>query len=249
VAAPVAPARPAEKPLKKTWRMIRHLPRMVYYWARGTLRLTGRIIVGLTRRIRSWLRHGEGYSFLRGVPALLACGAVVWALLAPSFLRTSRTAQYALRLESALRRGELEEAELCAERLVRDTKESPFYLYAYANILYERGERNRALAIMNQLAPIDAPGYGPAQLWTARRMLAKTGLSAEETKEVEQRLLWASKEDASMRGAQALLVGYYSALGKPEWAEQHLRAGGALEANAQLKAALSFALHGDMEKA
>jgi tetratricopeptide (TPR) repeat protein len=249
VVAPVTtPARPAEKPLKRIARFFRRLPRSIYFWTKSALLLNGRLLLTMGKGFRSWLRHGEGYSLIRGLPALLACCAVLWALLMPYFARYSRTLHYAAKLSSAIRMGELEEAELCAERLVRDTKGTPFYLFAYASILYERGEHARALAIMNSMAPADAPGYGLSQLWMVRRMMVQKQSSADAAKELERRLLWATRDDESAQGAQALLVRYYSSMGKPDAAEAFLHSGGS-DAGSQLNVAMSYALKGDSEKA
>lgn len=241
-------ARPVEKPLKRLARSIRRLPRKVLLWLRHTFILVGRGVRGSWAWFRGWLRFGEGYSFLRGVPAVIACAAVIWALLAPYFQRVPRSARYAVRLATAVRNGDLQEAELCAERLVHDTKGTPFYVYAYAKLLWEQGERARALALMNRIAPPDASGYGPAQLWQAHRLLVQKDLSPESIKELERRLLWASKEEGSSGAAQALLVGFYSRTGKLQSAEEHLQNATSTDGGAQLNLALNFALTGDQER-
>ena len=167
-----SPPRPAERPFKRLARMVREIPRAVLLWAWSCVFLAGRIARGSWRGFRAWLRFGHGYTLMRGLPALLACAAVVWALLMPSFHRLPKTVLYRQRLDVALRAGDLEEAELCAERLVRETKGSPTYLFAYACILADKGERGRCLAVKQQLAPPESPGYGPAHHWLAPRLIA-----------------------------------------------------------------------------
>ena len=246
---PVTPRRPSERPLKRFVRFVRHIPRALFWWAWSCIFLAGRIVRGSRYGFLAWLRFGHGYTLMRGLPALLACGAVVWALLMPSFLRLPRSVLYRQRLDTAVRAGDFEEAELCAARLVRDTKGNPAYVFAYACILADKGERGRCLAVMHQLAPLDSPGYGPAQLWLARRLIAQKDPTAESIKEMENRLIWASKQESSAAAARALLLRYYCGIAQPTKAEEQFSVSAAAEPEAQLNLALAYAVRGDRENA
>ncbi len=167
----------------------------------------------------------------------------------PYFHRTGAIGQYLERFSAAVRNNDVEEAELCAERLVHDSKGNSNYLFAYATILADKGERSRALAIMNQLAPADAPGYGPAQLWTANRLLARKDASPEILKEIEKRLIWASHDPAMPAPAHALMIRYYVGMGKLDRAEDQMSSGGGSAPGAQAGRCAAFALRGNQEKA
>ncbi|CAN5524953.1 hypothetical protein BH10PLA2_BH10PLA2_22040 [soil metagenome] len=246
---PVVPPRPAEKPLKRIWRFVKRLPRNTYYSIVGTGRLTRRATYATYRGLRYWLRHGNGYTFLRGVPALLVCCAVIWALMLPYFHRTSRMVRYLERLDRAVRAGDMEEAQLCAERLINDTRGNPFYRFAYASILAERGEHARAVAAMRELAPLSSTGYGPAQLWLAQLLLTQKNPSSDALKEIETRLLLATRDESCSKAAEALLIRYYCGAGSLDRAEGHIFGAGIDAAAPQLTLALAFAARGDREKA
>ncbi|HEV8058955.1 MAG TPA: hypothetical protein VGP68_03735 [Gemmataceae bacterium] len=249
-ALPVAlPARAADRPLKRLGRTVRRLPRTTFRWSWSCLLLARRTARRGWRGFRAWLRFGHGYTFVRGFPALLACALVVWALLMPGFNKAGPIGQYAERFDAAVQRNDIVEAELCAERLVRDSKGNSLYLFAYAIILADKGEGSRALAIMNKLAPADAPGYGPAQLWTANRLLARKDPSPETLKEVEKRLIWASRDESSAPAAHALMIRYYVGMGKLDKAEDQIGSSGGSAPGAHLDVALAFAVRGNKEKA
>ena len=68
---------------KNLARTIRSLPKTTYRVARGLCLLSIRLAKSSWRGHRHWLRHRHGYSFYRGLPALLAAGLMIWALLLP----------------------------------------------------------------------------------------------------------------------------------------------------------------------
>ena len=243
----VATPRPTERSLKRLARAVRRFPRALFWWACSCVFLVGRLARASWYGFRAWLRHGHGYTLMRGLPALLVCAAVLWALLMPSFLRLPRSVLYRQRLDTAIRAGDFEEAELCAERLVRETKGNPTYVFAYACILGDKGERGRCLAVMQQLAPPDSPGYGPAHLWLARRLIAQKDPSPESIKEMENRLIWASKQESSAPAARALLLRYYCGTGQPIKAEEQFGVSAATEPEAQMNLALAYAVRGDQD--
>jgi predicted Zn-dependent protease len=243
-----APPRPAERPLNRLGQIVRHIPLALFWWAWSCVLLTGRIAGGSWHDFRAWLRFGQGYTLMRGLPALLVCAAVVWALLVPSFFRLPRSVLYRQLLDVAIRAGDLEEAELCAERLVRETKGNPAYLFTYACILGDKGERGRCLAIMQQLAPPDSPGYGPAQLGLAQLLISQKDQTADTKKEIENRLLLASRNESTSRAAETLLIRFYCGTGNFEKAEGYLGTANAATADAQLGLAMAFAAKGEHEK-
>ena len=249
VVAPAIPARPREKLVKRAGRAVRRLPRDVVRWARGSLALGAWLIRSSWKGFRRWLRHGTGYNFLRGVPALVVCGLALGALLLPYFHRTPRLARYAERLEWAVRHHDLDEALLCAERLINDTRGNTFYRFAYASLLAEKGEKARALAAMHELAPREGAGYGPAHLWLTQMLLTQKNPSPAVLKEIEYRLLQATHDEISARAAEALLIRYYCGTGNLAQAEGHVIGSGSEISGSQLSLALMFAARGDRERA
>jgi tetratricopeptide (TPR) repeat protein len=255
------PKRPKEKLLKRISRAMRRLPRDLARWARGSVALAAWMARSSWKAFRHWLLHGTGYNFLRGVPALVVSGLVLWALLYPYFPRAPRLGRYAERLEWAVRNGDTEEAILCAERLINDTRGNTFYRFAYASLLAEKGDKVRALATMNELAPWNASespkasgtpkasGYGPAHLWLAQLLLSQKDHSPAQMQEIEARLLQATTDETSTKAAQALLIRFYCGTGSLERAEGQISAGGTEIAGAELNLALAFAAKGDRERA
>jgi tetratricopeptide (TPR) repeat protein len=256
------PQRPKEKLLKRIIRAMRRLPGDVARWARGSVALVAWMARSSWKAFRRWLRHGTGYTFLRGVPALAVSGLVLWALLYPYFQRAPRLARYADRLDWAVRNGDTDEAILCAERLINDSRGNAFYRFAYASLLAEKGDKVRALATMNELAPLNASeslngsespgasGYGPAHLWLAQLLLSQKNPSPAQLKEIEARLKVATKGEPSTKAAaQALLIRFYCGTGNPERAEGQIGVTGTETAGAQLNLAVAFAVKGDRERA
>lgn len=234
---------------KNLVRTIRRLPKTTYRLARIILLLSWRLAKSSWRGYRYWLRHRHGYSFYRGLPAVLAAGLMIWALLLPYFRRAPQIVRYIDHMDAAVKRGDLETAQLCAERLVRDTKGMPFYRLAYGRILFESGEQARALATIRQLAPLDAPGYGPAQLWLVKLLSSQKDKTPQTKKEIEDRLLLASRDEGSSRAAEALLIRYYCGTGDLDKAEGYLGSVNATTADVQLGIAMAFAVKGEQEKA
>ena len=71
--------------------------------------------------------------------------------------------------------------------------------------------------------------------------------TAESIKEMENRLIWASKQESIAPAARALLLHYYCNSGQPAKAEEQFSVSAALEPEAQMNLALAYAVRGDQE--
>ena len=149
-------------------------------------------LIGSRRESRTgqWARRLEYGRFVRGTPALaaaaLALGAAGWWVSSADRLEDV----YAARLHTALVAEEYDVARLCGERLLGLDPRREVYAFSLATAYAGLGDLARAEALMHRLAPPDAPGYPPAQLWIVeRRLSAGPPISADELRGLEARLI------------------------------------------------------------
>jgi tetratricopeptide (TPR) repeat protein len=88
------------------------------------------------------------------------------------------TERYAAAAKHAREAGDDSQAALWLTRLVRLDPLEPDYRYQLAKVLDHQGEHARAWALMEELGPVDEPGYAPADLWLARRLSSGAKVSA-----------------------------------------------------------------------
>ncbi len=149
-------------------------------------------LIGSRRESRTgqWARRLEYGRFVRGTPALaaaaLALGAAGWWVSSADRLE----GVYADRLHAALVAEEYAVAQLCGERLMGLDPRREVYAYSLATAYAGLGDILRAEALMHRLAPADAEGYPPAQLWIVeRRLRAGPPFSPDDLRGLEARLI------------------------------------------------------------
>jgi Tetratricopeptide repeat len=161
---------------------------------------------------------------LRGLPALsvaVAVGAV--AVLAARDSAARQTYRYQLEAQRAWERGDIERTKLCLQRLALLNPADAAHVYGLAHCEARLGNANRAIALMQSAAPADRPGYGPAHLWQARRLMWRGHLSSEQLLLAERHLLSCLEVEPQAPEADALLGQLYLARGRPGEAETHLK--------------------------
>jgi len=161
---------------------------------------------------------------LRGLPALtVAVTVVVVAVLAARDSSGRRSLRYQLEAQLAWERGDVERTKLCLQRLALLNPAEPAHVYGLAHCEGRLGNANRAVALMQSIAPADRPGYAPAHLWQARQLMWRGHLSSEQLKLAERHLLSCLEVRPQAAEADALLGQLYLARGQPDEAETHLR--------------------------
>src|SRR5262249_25531987 len=130
--------------------------------AAGRLALRPLMLIWSWGRARNWVYLGQG------LPAFAACAAVLavpvmWLALPAQEVE----ARYQDRAQAALASKDFPTALVCYERLAALGKDRPENVYALGLALEAQGQPERAFEIMDQLAPIERVGHGPAHLWLA----------------------------------------------------------------------------------
>jgi tetratricopeptide (TPR) repeat protein len=121
---------------------------------------------------------------LFGLPALIGTLLVVGLSIVQSVEASKSQALYFEAFEKSERSKEYESAKLYASRLIQvGEKESPETMFRYCKLLAADNDLERANAILESLAPNDAPGYAPAH---AQRAIAYASMIARGG---DQRLL------------------------------------------------------------
>ena len=185
-------------------------------------------------RLHIWLFSRRLRPLLFGLPALVV-GVAVLTLLILSFVQPTLAVEtrYLEQGQNLIRFGKWDQALTCYDHLAHGGANHPEYLYGLALSLDGLGvnldnkaQRERALAIMDQLAPADTNGYAPAHLWQAYRLLATPGGNpAEARNRAEGHLLHALNgvlEDPEVAQVHALLGEIYYAENKLDQAKEHL---------------------------
>lgn len=108
--------------------------------------------------------------------AAVAAGGVAALSMGDMLGRLERTYQDAA-LDAA-KRGKIDDARLCWERLAALDGGKPNTLFALALAKLNLGDLARAITMIAKLAPDDRLGYGPAHLWQADQILrSASGMS------------------------------------------------------------------------
>jgi tetratricopeptide (TPR) repeat protein len=192
---------------------------------------------------------------LLGLPALLAGAGIVTltglCLLAPA---GEVEARYLEAGRDALKRKDYSAARSYYQRLASRGVDRPEVVYGEALTAEALGEAGRAEALMADLAPEDPPedrpGYAPAHLWQARRLLGRSRNSPERRAAAEKHLLLALDGDLAEReAAHGLLGELYLATGRLDQAEPHLNRAVKTRPQLRMRLAQLHALRGDKSRA
>ncbi len=157
------------------------------------------------------------------LPALVtATGALTFAIATSSKSDQEITERYLQ--EANLRRDAKDDAAASVyfERLVQLSPATPEFRYGLALSLAAVGQSGRAGAILSSLMPPEGPGYAPAHLWQARRLLQGKDRSPQDLKAAERHLLRALESRPDHSETNDLMGRLYFATGRPEKAEPYL---------------------------
>jgi predicted Zn-dependent protease len=139
-------------------------------------------------------------------PALLALlGIIVFGFIV-AFQQSDRTqAHYREEADTALALNDYPTARLCYERLLQTKQDDPALWYGLARSLDGLNQVSQSVAILQRIAPVDAKGYAPAQLWLAEQLL-ETGHSEQANHLAEQHLQQVLRADPANAEAQSWLA-------------------------------------------
>jgi tetratricopeptide (TPR) repeat protein len=149
---------------------------------------------------QAWLGSRSYKQLLWGLPAVLIFGPVIatdtWSKL---WGQGSIAADYRLAVKQALDDKDFQRVRLYEQKLAQLGVDSQMTDYQTAAALANDGKVAEAYERMQQLAPEDAPGYGPAHSWILQQVLEnKLGLSNQET----QRLMGVHLKHLQTLGAK-----------------------------------------------
>jgi tetratricopeptide (TPR) repeat protein len=163
----------------------------------------------------------RGLDFVAGLPAVAAAAAVVAVFAAtPSPKAVAKT--YETEGVERVKRKDFPGALVCFKRLLGVAPERTDMRFVMALVLEQLGRPAEAEAIARSVAPIDRPGYPPANYWLAHRILADPARTAAQANQAEGHLLRFLQADPKSAEASALLGGLYAATGRPREARVRL---------------------------
>jgi tetratricopeptide (TPR) repeat protein len=131
-------------------------------------------------------------------------------------------ASYRERAHEALLAKNFQAAHVAFQRLIELDPNSPEFRFGFATVSEAMGDLGRTAAIMDELAPLDRPGYGPAHLWQARHWLRTDLPSAIKRRFAEIQLYRAVQAQPENLEAHALLGQLLLDNGQLALAEKHL---------------------------
>jgi tetratricopeptide (TPR) repeat protein len=199
----------------------------------------------------AWWRGRQVRLLLLGLPALVGAVSLAVVASACAITRTQEVeARYLVQAEQALKARDYARALTCYDRLAYRSADWPEVRFGMARAAEGLGQSDRALLLLSELAPLDKPGYGPAHLWRAQRLLSVPQPSAESRIKAEAHLLYALEgklPDPSL--VHGLLGNLYMLEGDLDKAEWHL--GKAVKSRPELRllTAQLFVLRGDKSRA
>jgi tetratricopeptide (TPR) repeat protein len=191
----------------------------------ASLRRAGHAFSRLFQGVWSWGRRRRWGYLAQGLPALAALVSVtfiggIWLSLPAHEIE----ARYQDRASAAAKAKDFSSALVCYERLAALGKDRPDNLCQLAIALANQGEPERAFEIMDQLAPLDHAGHGPAHLWLAVYYYGDLG-DPKNRKRAETHLksaLQVGLPGTDADAAHGLLGELYANAGQFEAAEPHL---------------------------
>jgi tetratricopeptide (TPR) repeat protein len=157
------------------------------------------------------------------LPALVAGGAATsLAIAASTSQREKLTARYDAEAKRGFENKDYPRAQLCAERLAQLEGQSEESLFRLAQALDAQGHTGRTQSILDRIAPLDQPGYAPAQLWQAQKLLQKVAANSPQARDAEIHLENAVKARPNFTDAHAVLGQIYAFSDRAQEAEPHL---------------------------
>jgi tetratricopeptide (TPR) repeat protein len=188
--------------------------------------------------IDNWLVSRPGGLILWGLPAVVVLVTAGFLVLA---LRPGRSGElitrYRTEAQKAADAGDMAAAALWLEKTLQLNPLDPQHRFGLALTALNKGQTERALEMIDAIAPDAGTGYPPAHLWKAKHLIAaEQPLSAETAGRVEHHLLQAVEDTVERQEAQAMLGELYFGQRKMQQAVEQL------EKAAPQRPALSFKL-------
>ena len=115
--------------------------------------------------------------------------------------------------EVAMNASDFGTARVCYERLLQRSPNDTALLFGLAKSLQGLGQPTDAIQLLNRLAPVDAPGYAPAQLFVAEQIL-NASTDSKSLKLAETHARRAVEADPASHEARALLDRIYANTGR-----------------------------------
>jgi tetratricopeptide (TPR) repeat protein len=236
------------------WRRLRLFFRRLFLgWDRSLTRswqTFSRVLIRLFYGVWGWSRARNWLYLLQGIPAIAATATVIvlmvrWAGVPAQEIE----ARYQERAGGAAKAKDFPTALVCYERLAALGRDRPENLYELAVALEAQGERERAFEIMEQLAPVERNGHGPAHLWLGIHYWEGLGQPENRARAEAhlQRALQAGLPDID--AAHGLLGDLYAQTGRANLAEPHLERAVKTRPHLRLRYAMVLASQGKKARA
>lgn len=148
------------------------------------------------------------------LPALLTIVVVLLLGIAAWAQRSDAIeTRYQHDAEAAISASDFGTARVCYERLLQRSPSDPALLLGLAKSLQGLGQPTDAIQLLNRLAPIDASGYAPAQLFVAQQILSAS-TDSKSLKLAETHARRAVEADPANGEARSLLDRIYANTGR-----------------------------------
>lgn len=206
-----------DRPSRPWWKTVLMLPVLIPYWLwRGILAVLSYPLV-LSR-----LSAGGRKSFLLSLPAvLILVGTISTIVLSFVSIGTTRD-RYRIQMSSALNSKEFVLAKALGSRLMEgDQKPLDATKLDFAIVLDQAGESERALKVIEELAPDEKPGYAPAHRLRALTIARSVGRTPEERLLVRLRWHLSNSGDEPNITTEQLWASYYMTVNQPGEAAKH----------------------------
>lgn len=154
---------------------------------------------------------------LWGLPAVIAFMLTSTAVIYTILKHDSIVNRYKGKMQEAINEKDFKLASVLGGRLVSESsKPDPQLTLNYAFVLSQSGESQRAIAMINDLAPEDKSGFAPAHLLRARNYVAM--LSKKQDGEMLNKLQWHLQNAGNSNAEQTepLWAFYYHTIGQDE---------------------------------
>jgi tetratricopeptide (TPR) repeat protein len=118
---------------------------------------------------------------LWGLPALLCVSLVVTGVIYTWMNQDKIKGRYMSRMQEAIKLKDFNLASVLAERVIQESPVvDPYMRMKYAIILAEKGDQNKALSIINDLAPDDQIGFAAAHQMKAAQLAQQLRQNRDE---------------------------------------------------------------------
>ena len=198
------------------WKRVLLFPFLIIAW------LIRGIVIVITFPFIS-LNPAQRRMFLWGIPALLCMAMVVNGVFFTWMNQDTIKRRYVSRMQEAINLKDFNLASVLAERIIQDSDDVDQPMrFAYAMVLAEKGDREKSLSIINDLAPDDEAGFAGAHQFKAG-MLAKE-LQQHRDEESLRKFRWhlENADTKSSEQIETLWAVYYSIANQEDKVVEHM---------------------------